>query len=240
MGWRGVMYEASGGSARAPVSESPVNDTEERKPRSGADERVGGACAVIDEDLYCLACGYNLRGLSGDPVRCPECGYVNDLGTIRIPADLIRKALRNMETAPTACVGCALGACLGVLMLVAVGRDASMVGTVLLVACAAGWWAGRVMMRKQFDGQAGWKRILFDFHMTTLLCVSVVPVALAASAVPVPEQARVLLVVTVWVGAVVVGLRIYFAARARLKVMQREAAVRIAAEMLDRMLRTRR
>src|SRR3989442_10695322 len=25
-----------------------------------------------DIDLYCLECGYNLRGLSGDPRRCPE------------------------------------------------------------------------------------------------------------------------------------------------------------------------
>lgn len=28
----------------------------------------------IDFDLFCLTCGYNLRGLRGDPVRCPECG----------------------------------------------------------------------------------------------------------------------------------------------------------------------
>jgi arginyl-tRNA synthetase len=28
----------------------------------------------LDRDLYCPTCGYNLRGLSGDPIRCPECG----------------------------------------------------------------------------------------------------------------------------------------------------------------------
>jgi hypothetical protein len=29
---------------------------------------------ALDRHLYCLTCGYNLRGLSGDPLRCPECG----------------------------------------------------------------------------------------------------------------------------------------------------------------------
>lgn len=28
-------------------------------------------------DLYCYACGYNLRGLSGKRIRCPECGVNN-------------------------------------------------------------------------------------------------------------------------------------------------------------------
>ena len=32
----------------------------------------------IDEDLYCLSCGYNVRGLTGNPIRCPECGDSND------------------------------------------------------------------------------------------------------------------------------------------------------------------
>lgn len=30
-----------------------------------------------DTDRYCRLCGYNLRGLSGDSVRCPECGKLN-------------------------------------------------------------------------------------------------------------------------------------------------------------------
>ena len=28
----------------------------------------------VSTDIACGACGYNLRGLLGDPVRCPECG----------------------------------------------------------------------------------------------------------------------------------------------------------------------
>jgi len=55
---------------------------------------------AIDRDLYCLECGYNLRGLSGDPVRCPECGFHNPIGDVEVPAPLIRRQLRRMETAP--------------------------------------------------------------------------------------------------------------------------------------------
>jgi hypothetical protein len=31
----------------------------------------------IDFDARCVRCGYRLRGLSGDPVRCPECFFEN-------------------------------------------------------------------------------------------------------------------------------------------------------------------
>src|SRR5437870_5646396 len=64
---------------------------------------------AIDEDLYCLTCGYNLRGLPCvDPARCPECGEMNPLGDVLIPAEWIRTALRAMETSPTMCVACAV------------------------------------------------------------------------------------------------------------------------------------
>ncbi len=36
---------------------------------------------MIDEDLYCPQCGYNLRGIPED--RCPECGFGYDRGAIR-------------------------------------------------------------------------------------------------------------------------------------------------------------
>ncbi len=42
--------------------------------------------SAIDEDVFCLGCGYNLRGLQDD--RCPECGREFDraaLTTSRIP-----------------------------------------------------------------------------------------------------------------------------------------------------------
>lgn len=36
-----------------------------------------------DEDWCCLSCGYLLRGLSGDPIRCPECGHLNQVDELR-------------------------------------------------------------------------------------------------------------------------------------------------------------
>lgn len=39
---------------------------------------------MIDEDLYCPQCGYNLRGIPEN--RCPECGFGYDRGAIRAQA----------------------------------------------------------------------------------------------------------------------------------------------------------
>ena len=52
----------------------------------------------LDEDLYCLECAYNLRGLIGDPVRCPECGHVNGVSELQIPAVSINARLRKLES----------------------------------------------------------------------------------------------------------------------------------------------
>ncbi|MEX0744947.1 MAG: hypothetical protein WD118_05040 [Phycisphaeraceae bacterium] len=35
---------------------------------------------LLHGDLPCLGCQYNLRGLVGPVVKCPECGHANDLG----------------------------------------------------------------------------------------------------------------------------------------------------------------
>lgn len=48
--------------ARRDGSTIGMNDSSDTTPAS-----------VEDIDLYCLQCGYNLRGQSGDPRRCPEC-----------------------------------------------------------------------------------------------------------------------------------------------------------------------
>lgn len=43
---------------------------------------VANEVESIREDLACPACGYNLRGLVGDLIRCPECGVSCDVAAL--------------------------------------------------------------------------------------------------------------------------------------------------------------
>ena len=49
---------------------SAVNEGSER-------ERIEAGFRREDADFYCLHCAYPLRGLPGDPIRCPECFCLN-------------------------------------------------------------------------------------------------------------------------------------------------------------------
>ncbi len=237
------VWLITGGRACAPgnrsdiiVSPEPSDDLFFAGPVTPRDPDL-----ALDEDLYCLTCGYNLRGLYGDPVRCPECGELNDLGTAAIPAEFIRRGLREMETAPTYCTAFALmiAACLAFVLLTnwpqSACPGAALVG--LLVA----WSTGYREMKSRYHDRPGWRRILVDFHVATLLCTIAIPAVISVClikdyplyAVPGP----------VWIGAGVIGvpcfvggLRIYYASRKRIAVMQRDAAVRIARETLRRAL----
>ena len=121
-------------------------------------------------ELYCLTCGYNLRGLSGDPVRCPECGELNDLGSVHIPANLIKRALLNMETAPTLCTACALATIILVALLTMTPWKSS-VGTVSLpVALAFLWWMSPSFARTVFGAKQGRRASILHLTITLALC----------------------------------------------------------------------
>ncbi len=192
---------------------------------------------AIDEDLYCLSCGYNLRGLTGDPVRCPECGEFNSLGMAAIPAEMIRQALRKMETAPTGCAGCAFGGlCFASLFLWSPTGGMWPIALAALL-CLAAWLLFCRRMKTVYEGRPGWRRMLLDFHFATLLCTAAIPMLVIARVVV--EDMLVSTPGTVVLGVlfgsfpfVVWGLRVYSSARIRIAVMQREAAVRIAKKAL--------
>ena len=71
-------------------------------------EQVGDLLArdTCDENLFCLHCGYNLRGLAGDPIKCPECGHDNFPEACRIPGATVAELMRPLETMSTVCVAC--------------------------------------------------------------------------------------------------------------------------------------
>ena len=197
--------------------------------------------AALDEDLYCLTCGYNLRGLYGDPVRCPECGELNDLGTAAIPAEFIRRGLREMETAPTFCTAFALliTPCLAFVLLSNWPQSAC--PAVALVGLLVAWSTGYREMKSRYNDKPGWRRILVDFHVATLLCTIAIPIMISVCVIKdyplyaVPEPFWIVAGI-IWVPCFIGGLRIYYASRKRIAAMQRDAAVRIARETLRKAL----
>lgn len=117
-------------------------------------------------DVPCLDCGYNLRGLPGDPRRCPECGLVNPV-LVDVPESLIQKHLWHLNRVPMACVG---GAVVGVLVglpavALAVGHRG---GLSLLLFAAIPWAAGLWHFRRACGGRRGWARDFAEYQLVGL------------------------------------------------------------------------
>ncbi len=132
-----------------------------------------------DIDLYCLEYGYNLRGLSGDPRRCPECGHLNPMGDLELPAAEISKQLRLMESNPAYCVLICLlaafpGVFLGLLIWDVVIRSnrpdrllAEAMGYLgpILVALMGLWVFCASRFRRSCRARPGWAAVLFTYHV---------------------------------------------------------------------------
>ena len=198
----------------------------------------------IDEDLFCLTCGYNLRGLTGDPVRCPECGEDNDLGDCAIPARFIQQALEQMEGVLVRCLSCAAVVLFcGTVVLLAPG-------TLKVFGVLGGFFLGvwllvLRMARQYLAAQAGWGWLLFEFHLAFVLGSLVLPISLMKglpmgrpllSTLGLPGSLALVIAGL----AAMVGMKIHFGARTRLGELRREEAVRIAREMLRTRLRAPR
>ena len=182
-----------------------------------------------------------LRGLSGDPVRCPECGEYNNLGVVALPARFIRSALRNMETLPTLCVAQVVGLLLSLPFVAIVDWPGRLIPILVGGGFIGTWFFVRSRMRRSFDDQRGWGRILRDFHLATFFCTLLIPAFLLSMFLGmelrlVPLGPTLLLTFILAVAAFPLGLGIYYGARRRMDAMQRETAVRIATEHLRRSL----
>jgi hypothetical protein len=152
----------------------------------------------VDFDLPCLKCSYNLRGLSGDPVRCPECGELNPVGDAEIPELLVAKRLRQMEAPLVTCVVAVLFAIPWQLMLLSMmpealaghyGPNATREILSCIGAPAFGpvvvWLPAVFLFRASCRGQPGWGRLLLRYHvfggtigaLMLVIAILVIPIA---------------------------------------------------------------
>ncbi len=125
----------------------------------------------LEVDLPCLKCGYNLRGLAGDPVTCPECGLVNPLGLRKIPEAVIRSRLRAMElplAVSTIAATIAITSFCLVVACVVLNEFTRVVSVVCLgspgMAASAAWIWGRLRFAKQCRQQRGFVGVFYGYH----------------------------------------------------------------------------
>ena len=215
----------------------------------------------LDVDLYCLNCGYNLRGLSGDPIRCPECFYHNPVGDVELPAPIISQQLRKMETAPSFCVALFLiGLLVGVPLIGVwcseVRRDATVnfvLIPVLLPVLA--WLISAFRFKRSCMGRPGWAATLARYHFCALTLIGTVfglPTLLLTAArrlgflrgnfldgvIFVCISGAVLIFALVGLAAFKAPwmLAFYRLAKGDMETLQREVAVKIAREHTRRRL----
>lgn len=133
----------------------------------------------IEIDLYCLQCGYNLRGLSGDPARCPECGFSNSIEIAEIPAALIRRQLRRMESAPAlAAAAFMILLCFGISIVITLWVDFNNVSNVIscefipFLLIAFVWFVTLDAYRGSCSAQSGWLTAICRYHVCALVMLA--------------------------------------------------------------------
>lgn len=117
-----------------------------------------------DRDIPCLNCGYNLRGLSGDPRRCPECGVLNPIGDVAVPERLIGKQLKRLETLPAVCAGTCIAAVVGFPI-----AQSSVPCCVSLLICPLLWLVCMLGFRGECQAKPGWAKALALYHLYVLI-----------------------------------------------------------------------
>ena len=116
----------------------------------------------IEIDLYCLKCGYNLRGLSGDPVRCPECGCHSSREDLACPPEMVGARMRRMEISGLVCW---LIVALTVTLVAAafLFKEAAF-GVCALCAAPVPWLIAATEFKNGSLGERGWRRALAYNH----------------------------------------------------------------------------
>jgi len=213
---------------------------------------------VYDVDLYCLECGYNLRGLSGDPRRCPECGHLNPMGDLELPAALITAQLRQMETNPAVSVAAVLfGSVFLALFVFALIQNAGQkhpgsdicLATPVLASILV--WSSRVVsFRKSCRARPGWAEVLWVYHvyglslslavggllLSPLITHSLISSRAGALRTLIPVLEGLIALPAAFLTIIFLGQRAHRRLKEAMEPLQRDVAVTIARGLLRRRL----
>lgn len=134
------------------------------------DRKAADSAAPLDIDLYCLNCGYNLRGLPGDPIRCPECFHINSHEDLLCPPREVQRRVRKMHRCADLCV---LVGFLVVVSLVGAGATGHIGCPVFAVlALALPWGICVTEFKNACLAEPGWQRTLLWLHLHGLLVLA--------------------------------------------------------------------
>jgi DNA-directed RNA polymerase subunit RPC12/RpoP len=126
----------------------------------------------------CVKCGYNLRGLRGDPVRCPECGFLNPRTRQRRIKSRTNKKVCQLKPRIRDVLIPAVGVGVGVAVATMFWLPLGAVGTVF---AAVVWWQNVRRFRRACESRPGWLRGLIAYHLAAAPWLAIAVAALIAS-----------------------------------------------------------
>ena len=214
-------------------------------------------------DCECMECGYNLRGLSGEPVRCPECGHLNPVHEVHVTPEAIAWQLRRMET-PLAV--CALATVLGIplvgLCVYVAFHDLTFFSegmfpcpAVSLFGLLIAWWSCVMHFRDACECQPAWAPAFWRYQVRAVASAAFVASPILAGSLLLSHYSRgggsgtqqvwivlgVLAVVALVVGiAIVVAPRMHRSLRKTIDPLVRETATQLAWESMRERMRSAR
>ncbi len=214
------------------------------------------SAGALDRDLYCPGCGYNLRGLPGVVVRCPECARESSTEELEIPAAIIRRTLNELESATAYSLLCLL-ALIGMAFFAAFDRSFWNLSQewllrwmLFLLAIAGGLALALFLSRRSCQNHPDWPAALFRYHLFGGLMLAGAIATFGAILWITAEAGQVrrgaptnlsqlgrlwLVALLVLIGVFVLWARFtYRLATKRLRELQRDVAVRIAQRELER------
>jgi hypothetical protein len=151
---------------------------------SDAPQHDEAASGELNTDAYCPNCRYNLRGLSGDPMRCPECGgrYMRaELRWPKKPRVMTRqeRARRDLQRRADLCALAVIPGLVGATVWLAGDYVARQLALPITVVSMIIWLIGFALLARRCRGLSQWGRALAVYHLAAVPAM-VVNLALVA------------------------------------------------------------